>query len=73
MDRLDNLLKIKNKKCFIKIDVEGHEKQVLQGSKSFMKNNYCLVQTEIMNNENEKDLFDIFTDYNYEFLKNRQL
>ena len=54
---------------FIKIDVEGHEKQVLQGSKSFMKNNYCLVQTEIMNNENEKDLFDIFTDYNYEFLK----
>ena len=61
VDRLDNLLKIKNKKCFIKIDVEGHEKQVLQGSRLFMKNNHCLVQTEIMNNENEKDLFDIFT------------
>ena len=34
-----------------------------------MKNNYCLVQTEIMNSENEKDLFDIFTKYNYEFFK----
>ena len=69
VDTLDNLLKIKNKKCFIKIDVEGHEKQVLQGSMSFMKDNFCLVQTEILNKENEKDLFNIFADYKYTFFK----
>ncbi len=34
-----------------------------------MKDNYCLVQTEILNKENEKDLFNIFADYKYEFLK----
>ncbi len=69
VNKLDNILKFKNKKCFIKIDVEGHEKQVLEGAKTFLDNNNCLVQTEILENHNEKDLFHIFENYKYEFLK----
>ena len=34
-----------------------------------MKDNFCLVQTEILNKENEKDLFNIFADYKYTFFK----
>ena len=69
VNKLDNILKLKNKKCFIKIDVEGHEKQVLEGAKKFLNNNNCLVQTEILENHNEKDLFQIFENYKYKFLK----
>lgn len=44
---LDKVFSEKNKICFVKLDVEGHEKEVVFGSMSFFKNNKCFVQVEI--------------------------
>ena len=44
---MDKIFSEKNKICFIKLDVEGHEKEVVFGSMSFFKNNKCFVQVEI--------------------------
>lgn len=49
---LDALIKFKNKKIAIKIDVEGHEFQVIAGMKELIKNNHCLIQVECL----EEDL-----------------
>ena len=48
---LDQTFSKKKKNCFIKIDVEGHEKDVIIGSQNFLKNNSCLLQIEISKKE----------------------
>ena len=55
---LDEIFLKKKKNCFIKIDVEGHEMDVILGSKKFLKNNNCLIQVEILNKEKFND-FDL--------------
>ena len=55
---LDKLSLFENKKCFVKIDVEGHEKNVIDGGKKFFKNNKCLSQVEILN-KNYVDVFKV--------------
>ena len=37
------------KNCFMKIDVEGHEKEVIFGSQNVLKKNNCFIQVEITN------------------------
>ena len=54
---LDKVFLEKKKKCFVKIDVEGHEMNVIMGSKDFLKNNFCLIQVEILD-ENKFHGFD---------------
>jgi len=51
INRLDNLLKIKNQIIYIKIDVEGHEYFSLIGAKQLIKNNRVNIQCEIINNK----------------------
>ena len=46
LDKLDNKLKIRNKNIIIKIDVEGHEKEVIEGSMEILKNNKILMYLE---------------------------
>lgn len=46
LDTLDNKLKIRNKNIIIKIDVEGHEKEVIEGSMEILKNNKILMYLE---------------------------
>ena len=43
----DDVLKVKNKKICIKIDVEGHEIMTLSGIKKLLKNNKIFLQIEI--------------------------
>ena len=43
----DDVLQLKNKALTIKIDVEGFELFVLNGLKSILINNYCVLQIEI--------------------------
>ena len=45
--RLDDIIKIKNKKIAIKIDVERHEKFVIGGGKKFLKSNQIILQVEL--------------------------
>ena len=55
---LDEVFLEKNKICFVKIDVEGHELDVIKGSKKFLKNNFCLIQVEISHEDTLRE-FDI--------------
>ena len=55
---LDEVFLEKNKICFVKIDVEGHELEVIKGSKKFLKNNFCLIQVEISHEDSLRE-FDI--------------
>jgi FkbM family methyltransferase len=43
----DECLNLNSKKLYLKIDVEGHEYNVLQGIKYTLKNNKCILQIEI--------------------------
>ena len=47
LDIGDDLLKYRNKKLSMKIDVEGHEINTLKGLKKTLKNNKCLLLIEI--------------------------
>ena len=44
--RLDSIIDIKNQVLGIKIDVEGHELDVISGMKEVLKNNTCILQIE---------------------------
>ena len=55
---LDEVFLEKRKNCFVKIDVEGHETDVIKGSKKFLKNNFCLIQVEISHEDSLRE-FDI--------------
>ena len=79
VDKLDNVIKLNKEYCVLKIDVEGHECEVVKGGEVFLKNNFCLVQVElwdknsfskfnkIMNNWGYSNLFNIGNSENYYF------
>ena len=50
----DNVLQFKNKTLTIKIDVEGFEFFVLMGLKSTLINNWCILQIEIWEKNNDE-------------------
>ena len=56
IEKLDTLYQFKNKNIFIKIDVEGHEKEVIDGSVNILKNNKVFMYLETTNEELLKDL-----------------
>ena len=47
LNKLDNILGIKNQNILIKIDVERHELDVLKGAQKLTKNNRITMQIEI--------------------------
>ena len=55
--RLDELLDIKNKKILVKIDVERHEKKVLEGMSKLIKQNDIILQIEI-GEQNKNEVFN---------------
>ena len=64
LEKLDNLYDFKNQSLFIKIDVEGHEDKLIDGSVNIIKNNKVLMYLETMNtgllNKLKKLNFKIF-------------
>ena len=80
IERLDNLYQLKNKNIFIKIDVEGHEKEVLDGSINILKNNKILMYLETVNNDlleklkqlNFKIFYPFFREGKFKFVKKQQ-
>ena len=44
--RIDDFLPFSGKRVAIKIDVEGHELNVIRGAENFLRNNNCIVQIE---------------------------
>ena len=55
--RLDDLLDHKNKKILVKIDVERHEKKVLEGMSKLIEQNNIVLQIEI-GEQNKNEVFD---------------
>ena len=61
----DEVLKLNNQKVAIKIDVEGHEINVLNGLEKTLKFNNCILQIEIFSNNYRKvDNFLLSLGYN---------
>ena len=44
--RLDDVLNVSDRTAILKIDVEGHEMQVIDGGRSFLERNRCFLQIE---------------------------
>ena len=57
LKKLDNILQINNSKILVKIDVERHEKKVLEGMEKIIQQNDIIMQIEI-GEENNKAVFD---------------
>ena len=55
--KLDEVLSISNKKILIKIDVERHEKKVLEGMNKIIQNNKIIMQIEV-GESYKKEVFD---------------
>ena len=62
---LDEIFNKKRKICFIKIDVEGHEKNVIIGSQNFLKNNSCLLQVEVSKNDGVEEFDNLMKSLGY--------
>jgi FkbM family methyltransferase len=80
LEKLDNLYDFKNQSLFIKIDVEGHEDKLIDGSLNIIKNNKVLMYLETVNTDllnklkklNFKIFYPIFKEGKFEFI-NKQV
>ena len=72
VDCLDSQLEsIRDENIYIKIDVEGHEKLVVSGGKSFFERNRCFLQMEILA-EQEKMIRWMSEEMGFVFLQSIQ-
>ena len=69
---LDKIFNKKNKKCFLKIDVEGHEKDVIIGSQNILKDNSCLLQVEISKKESFREFNNFMKSLGYSLVNKIQ-
>lgn len=67
INSLDNIFKFKDKKIFIKIDVEDYEIPVLEGARKLLQNNKCLVQIEYLE-EQKKVINNYFLKFGYKII-----
>ena len=65
----DEAIKYINKKLLIKIDVEGHEINVLKGLSRLINNNKIYMQIEIFH-ENKENIFNFLKKNDFKFVKN---
>ena len=65
----DEVIKYINKKLLIKIDVEGHEINVLKGLSRLINNNKIYMQIEIFH-ENKENIFNFLKKNDFKFNKN---
>jgi FkbM family methyltransferase len=56
---LDSILRHKSRRISFKIDVEGHEKGVIEGAREILKNNYSILQIEEIDYSKEDILGEI--------------
>ncbi len=66
-DLMDNLVKLRNDKIAIKIDVERVELDVLKGAKQLLSNNKCFIIIET--NKNKENVFKYLENQNFRQIK----
>jgi len=62
---LDSIINVANESVIIKLDVEGHEAEVLRGAEAFISRNHCLIQVEILNEEKYQECSELLNKYGY--------
>lgn len=67
LKKLDDIIKINNSKILVKIDVERHEKKVLEGMEKIIQENNIIMQIEI-GEENEEEIFDYLKKLNFKWI-----
>jgi hypothetical protein len=67
--KVDEIIKYTNKKLLIKIDIEGHEINVLKGLKDLINNNKIYMQIKIFH-ENKENVFNFLEKNDFKFIKN---
>ena len=67
LKKLDDILKINDSKILVKIDVERHEKKVLEGMEKIIQQNNIIMQIEI-GKENKKEVFDFLKKLNFKWI-----
>ena len=65
--KLDDIIKINNSKILAKIDVERHEKKVLEGMKNTINNNDIILQIEIGESQ-ENEMFRYLKELNLKWI-----
>lgn len=65
----DNILKIRDKKIAVKIDVERHELKVLEGLNEFFKNNKIILQIELFE-ERQTQMITYLSEKKYQKINN---
>jgi FkbM family methyltransferase len=69
--RLDDMMPfIKNRVSVVKMDVEGHEYQVLKSAKKFLERHRPVIEIEIIGHESVSKVSRLFTEMNYKLVKN---
>jgi FkbM family methyltransferase len=66
-DLADNIIKYKQSRIAIKIDVERHEKEVINGMLILLKDNEVIIQVEIFD-ARTKVIFELFDKINYKYI-----
>ena len=66
-DLIDNLVKLRNEKIAIKLDVERVELEALQGANQLLKNNRCFIIIET--NKNKEGVFKYLKSLNFNQIK----
>ena len=66
--KIDNLIKVKKKNLYIKIDIENHEYYFLLGAKNLIKNNNIIFQIEIK--KNKLKIFNLLKSNGFKLLYN---
>lgn len=62
---VDNLFDISANRIALKIDVEGHELQVLHGAINLLKNNTTIIQIEILDAHNDREATQLLDTLGY--------
>ena len=66
--RLDDIVNLNDSKILIKIDVERHEKKVLEGMKNMINQNDIILQIEIGQHQ-ENEVFRYLKELDLKFIK----
>lgn len=66
INKLDNLVKIKNKTLYLKVDVESHEYYLFLGAKQLLQNNKITIQCEVI--KNKRKVFKLFKKNKFKLL-----
>lgn len=65
---LDNILDLKGERVGIKIDVEGHEGDTIEGMQSLLRNNECYIQVEALRNHRTDRIRQLLEEFGYDYV-----